>query len=102
MFESTIIKKHFRIFDKDKDGFLTVAELRKIMSSMGEKMSRNELDAMLREADSGNDGLISCQGKIVFIYFPFFLIFQNDVQFCALMVLSRKRGRRSRKKAREG
>ena len=71
MFESTIIKNHFRIFDKDKDGFLTVAELRKIMSSMGEKMSRNELDAMVREADSDNDGLINCQGKIIFSVFCF-------------------------------
>ena len=73
MFESTIIKNHFRIFDKDKDGFLTVAELRKIMSSMGEKMSRNELDAMVREADSDNDGLINCQGKSYFLYVDYFL-----------------------------
>ena len=69
MFESTIIKKHFRIFDKDKDGFLTVAELRKIMSSMGEKMPKKELDAMVKEADSDNDGLINCQGKIIFSVF---------------------------------
>ena len=67
MFESTIIKKHFRIFDKDKDGFLTVAELKKIMSSMGEKMPKKELDAMVKEADKDNDGLINCQGKIIFL-----------------------------------
>ena len=55
-----------RFFDKDKDGFLTVRELRKIMSSMGEKMPRKELDAMIKEADSDNDGLINCQGEMIF------------------------------------
>ena len=53
---------HFRIFDKDKDGFLTVAELRKIMTAMGERMPRKEFEAMVKEVDKDNDGLINCQG----------------------------------------
>ena len=52
----------FRIFDKDKDGFLTVAELRKIMTAMGERMPRKEFEAMVKEVDKDNDGLINCQG----------------------------------------
>ena len=53
----------FRYFDKDKDGFLTVPELRKIMTSMGDRMSKREFEAMVQEADRDNDGLINCKGR---------------------------------------
>ena len=53
-----------RIFDKDKDGFLTVRELQKIMTSMGERMSRHEFEEMIKVVDKDNNGLINCQGKI--------------------------------------
>eukprot|EP00095_Tigriopus_kingsejongensis_P008913 maker-scaffold279_size225217-snap-gene-0.12 protein:Tk08913 transcript:maker-scaffold279_size225217-snap-gene-0.12-mRNA-1 annotation:"PREDICTED: calmodulin-A-like" len=53
------LKDAFRIFDKDDDGFITVAELRHIMQGLGEKMTDQELDEMVGEADSDNDGLIN-------------------------------------------
>ena len=53
-----------RIFDKDKDGFLTIRELQKIMTSMGERMSRHEFEEMIKVVDKDNNGLINCQGKI--------------------------------------
>ena len=43
----------------DKDGFLTTDELRKIMK---ERMSKKDLNAMIKEADSDNDGFVNCQG----------------------------------------
>jgi len=49
----------FRIFDKDEDGFITVAELTRIMTSLGERMTQKELNEMIREADSDGDGLIN-------------------------------------------
>ena len=49
-----------RIFDKDKDGFLTTDELRKIMK---ERMAKKDLNVMIEEADSDNDGFINCQGN---------------------------------------
>jgi len=52
-----------RIFDKDDDGFISVDELRHIMQSLGEKMNDSELDEMIAEADSDNDGLINYEGK---------------------------------------
>ena len=45
----------------DKDGFLTTDELRKIMK---ERMSKKDLNAMIKEADSDNDGFINCQGRL--------------------------------------
>lgn len=52
----------FRIFDKDDDGLLSVDELRHIMKNLGEKMKDAELDEMIAEADSDNDGLINYEG----------------------------------------
>lgn len=52
-----------RCFDKDEDGYLSVGELRHIMTSMGEKMTNEEVDDMLREADKDNDGKVNYQGK---------------------------------------
>jgi Ca2+-binding EF-hand superfamily protein len=40
-----------------------VDELRHIMQSLGEKMNDSELDEMIAEADSDNDGLINYEGK---------------------------------------
>lgn len=57
--------KFGRIFDKDDDGFITVDELRHIMQSLGEKMKDSDLDEMIAEADSDNDGLINYKGELI-------------------------------------
>ena len=54
----------YRIFDKDDDGLLTVEELRKIMSSLGDRMTSRDIDIMVKEADTDNDGFINCKGNI--------------------------------------
>ena len=65
-----ILVLYFRIFDKDDDGFISVDELRHIMQSLGEKLTDNELDEMIAEADSDKDGLINYQGILsLFIYY---------------------------------
>ena len=38
-------------------------ELRRIMQSLGEKMNEQELEEMIREADSDNDGLVNYEGN---------------------------------------
>ncbi|XP_037090298.1 neo-calmodulin-like isoform X2 [Pollicipes pollicipes] len=53
------LKEAFKVFDKDEDGLLTVGELRHIMTSMGEKMSNDEVDDMIREADKNGNGKIN-------------------------------------------
>ena len=50
------------MFDKDKDGFLSTDELRKIMK---ERMSKKDLNTMIKEADSDNDGFINSQGTLI-------------------------------------
>ena len=51
--------QHLRTFDKDNDGFLTTEELKKMMKG---RMNKKDLDCMLTEADSDNDGRINCKG----------------------------------------
>ena len=52
------IKEAFRVFDRDNDGIISAAELRHIMTTLGEKLSDDEVDEMIREADTQGDGQI--------------------------------------------
>merc|ERR1739845_187449 len=41
----------FKVFDKEGNGFISAAELRHIVTNLGEKLTDEEADEMLREAD---------------------------------------------------
>ena len=45
------IKEAFRVFDKDGNGFISAAELRHVMNNLNEKLTDEEVDEMIREAD---------------------------------------------------
>ena len=49
----------FRVFDKDGNGYISAAELRHVMTNLGEKLTDEEVDEMIREADVDDDGQIS-------------------------------------------
>lgn len=51
----------FKVFDKNGDGVITATELRYVMTNLGEKMTDEEIDEMLREADTDGDGQIDYQ-----------------------------------------
>ena len=53
------LKEAFRVFDKDGNGFISAAELRHIMTNLGEKLTDEEVDEMIREADIDGDGQIN-------------------------------------------
>ncbi|KAJ6758443.1 CALCIUM BINDING PROTEIN [Salix koriyanagi] len=40
-----------KLFDKDQNGFISAAELRHVMTNLGEKLTDEEVDEMIREAD---------------------------------------------------
>ncbi|XP_023236518.1 calmodulin-like isoform X3 [Centruroides sculpturatus] len=56
--ENEIIEA-FRVFDKDGDGYIHIEELRDAMMNLGEKLTAEETEEMIREADINNDGLIN-------------------------------------------
>merc|ERR1711865_79189 len=53
------MKEAFKVFDKDGNGFISAAELRHVMTNLGEKLTDEEVDEMIREADVDGDGQIN-------------------------------------------
>ena len=58
------IKEAFRVFDKDGNGFISAAELRHVMTNLGEKLTDEEVDEMIREADIDGDGQVNYEGTV--------------------------------------
>lgn len=53
------LKEAFRVFDRDGNGFISAAELRHVMTNLGEKLTDEEVDEMIREADVDGDGQVN-------------------------------------------
>mmetsp|Transcript_6144 Transcript_6144/g.10526 ORF Transcript_6144/g.10526 Transcript_6144/m.10526 type:complete len:314 (+) Transcript_6144:44-985(+) len=53
------ILEAFKVFDKDGNGLISAAELRYIMTNLGEKLTDEELDDMTRGADVDGDGKLN-------------------------------------------
>jgi calmodulin len=56
----------FRVFDRDGDGNISTTELRMVMLNLGEKMSDEEVENMIREADEDGDGQVNYQGMPIY------------------------------------
>ena len=57
------MREAFRVFDKDGDGFISAPELRYAMINLGEKLSEDEVEQMIKEADQNGDGVIDYNGE---------------------------------------
>merc|ERR1712025_885172 len=53
------ILEAFKVFDKDGNCFISAAELRHVMTNLGEKLTDEEVDEMIREADIDGDGQVN-------------------------------------------
>ncbi|XP_021563722.1 calmodulin-2/4-like isoform X2 [Carlito syrichta] len=58
------IREAFRVFDKDGNGYISAAELRHVMTNLGEKLTDEEVDEMIREADIDGDGQVNYEGEV--------------------------------------
>jgi calmodulin len=65
------LREAFRIFDEDNNGFISADELRRVLTSFGERLEDEEVEQMLREADIDCEchllglcfnGVLSCRG----------------------------------------
>ena len=49
---------------KDGNGFINRVELRHVMMNLGERMTEEECDALVDEADVDGDGCINYEGEL--------------------------------------
>merc|ERR1711910_263167 len=54
--EEADLREAFKIFDRDKDGYISMKELKKVASMLGTMLSKEELDEFMAEADSDGNG----------------------------------------------
>jgi calmodulin len=60
------LKEAFKVFDKDGNGFISAAELRHVMTNLGEKLTDEEVDEMIRElrrVRQDDDGQVNREGR---------------------------------------
>ena len=57
------LRSAFEVFDKDGNGYLTVDELKKVLSTYAEKLSDDELKEFLKDCNIATDGTINYEGK---------------------------------------
>merc|ERR1712023_553583 len=55
------LREAFKVFDRDNNGFISASELRHVMTNLGEKLTDEEVDEMIREADIDGDGQVNYQ-----------------------------------------
>ena len=55
----------FQVFDKDMTGFIGVGQLRYILTNLGEKMSDDEVDELLKAVDTSPNGEVNYTGMSV-------------------------------------
>ena len=79
------IKEAFRVFDKDGNGFISAAELRHVMTNLGEKLTDEEVDEMIREADIDGDGQVNYEG--IFNFLSRHYTFDKILEFYLVIML---------------
>lgn len=70
----------FNVFDKDGSGTISADELRQVMKSLGENLTNEEIDEMIREADKDQNGTIDCMFLVAFmslLYAPAQILVEN-------------------------
>ena len=59
------IREAFKVFDKEGKGSIPREEFRHIMTTLGERLTDEEVDEMLEDADADGDGEIEYEGNFV-------------------------------------
>ncbi|KAM0952830.1 putative EF-hand domain-containing protein [Dioscorea sansibarensis] len=53
------LREAFKVFDKDQNDLISADELRSVMANLGEKLTAEEVNKMIREADIDSDGQVN-------------------------------------------
>ena len=55
------MRQAFNVFDHNRSGSISAAELRQVMHSLDETLTDDQIDEMMKEADLNGDGTIDCR-----------------------------------------
>ena len=55
---------YFPHCSRDGNGQISAAEMRHVMTNLGEKLTDEEVDEMIREADIDGDGQVNYEGTV--------------------------------------
>lgn len=55
------MRSAFKVFDVDGSGTISPEEIYKLMASLGENLSEDEIKSMVKEVDKNGDGSIDCK-----------------------------------------
>ena len=58
------IRQAFSMMDKDGSGKISAAELKQVMRSIGEKLTDDDIDEIIREIDMDGDGEVDYEGSL--------------------------------------
>jgi calmodulin len=58
------IREAFKLFDKDNNGYISVSELKNILTETGEKIAPEEANELIAAIDKDGDGKIDYEGMI--------------------------------------
>lgn len=72
----------FQTFDRDGSGKISADELRQMMHTLGERLTDDEIEDMIREADEDGDGQIDYRGKLT----ASVLIQPTSISLCYLLI----------------
>merc|ERR1712087_530182 len=61
------MKEAFMVFDRDKSGAVSASELKHVMCNLGEQVTNEEVEDMIREADADGDGELSFEDFLQFL-----------------------------------
>ena len=58
-----MLRMPWQVFDKNGDGYISAIELRHVMTTLGERLTDEEVDEMIREADIDGDQKVNYEGQ---------------------------------------
>jgi len=59
------LKDALQVFDKQGTGFISVHDLKLSLTSLGEPLTNEQLDELIREVDHDGEGMVNSDGIII-------------------------------------
>ena len=66
------LRQAFQVFDRDGNGKISADELRQVMEKMGENLTEEEVNEMIRSVDTDNNNMIEYEGNLLNLAFVTF------------------------------